>query len=370
MKGKVVEFITNLSDGGAENLVKDYAIMLQGRMDVTVLTIRNFTHTAVYKTLKEHGIKIVSVYPKWNIGIKIFNKIFGRWYIPYKLTKILQEEAPDCIHVHLYLLKYVKQIAKKISGIKLLYTCHNVVSHYFGKDYPEQTEAANYLVRNNKLQFVALHDDMRKELDEMFGVNNTVVIRNGVDFRRFQGVDESQTEIRRTLGISEDAYVLGHVGRFTEQKNHEFLLEVFREAYRMNSNAFLLLIGNGELRERVEHKVREYGLDDRCMILSHRSDVPRLMKAMDVFVFPSLWEGFGIVLVEAQICGLRCLVSEAIPAETYLSELVIPVGLTEGPERWADIALDPGIQSAYPNRLHEYDMNSEIARLEALYRGQ
>lgn len=368
MKFKVVEFITNLSDGGAETLVKDYAIMLQDRMDVTVLTIRNFTHTAIYKMLKEHNVKIVSVYPKWNLGVKVFNKLFGRWYIPYKLTKILKEEDPDCIHVHLYLLKYVKRIADAIRGKKLLYTCHNVASHYFGPDYPEQTDAAEYLIKHNGLQMVALHDDMRRELDEMFGVSNTAVIRNGVDFSRFTDITEPKEEIRRDLGIPENAYVLGHVGRFTLQKNHEFLVEVFREAAAKNLDAFLLMVGNGELQEQIEQKLEAYGLRDRAMILSHRTDVPRLMKAMDVFIFPSSWEGFGIVMVEAQLCGLRCLPSEAVPDATHLSELVLPMQLSDGAEKWAEVALDRNLLSRFPDRLYEYDMKREIDRLEALYR--
>lgn len=367
MKGKVVEFITNLSDGGAETLVKDYAIMLQDRMDVTVLTIRNFTHTAVYKMLREHGVKIVSVYPRWNLGVKLFNKLLGKWYIPYKLAKILKEEAPDCIHVHLYLLKYVKQIADQIRGIKLLYSCHSVPSRYFGKDYPEQTEAAKYLIAHNDLRFVALHDEMRDELNEMFGVDNTVVIRNGVDFRRFQNTGESRAEIRQELGIPENAYVLGHVGRFTFQKNHGFLIDVFREACRKNPDACLLLVGSGDLQGQIEAQLRDYGLRERVKILSHRSDVPRILRAMDVFVFPSVIEGFGIVLVEAQISGLRCLISDAVPAQTHLSPLAIPLELAAGPERWADAALDPALLSGYPDRLREYDMCREIDRLAALY---
>ena len=367
MKAKVVEFITNLSDGGAENLVKDYAIMLRDRMDVTVLTIRNFTHTAVYRTLKENGVKIVSVYPRWNIAVKLFNKIFGRWYIPYKLNQLIQNEKPDCIHAHLYILKYLKRISGKIQGIKLLYSCHSGPSRYFGPDFPEQTDAAKYLIEHNNLQFVALHEDMRDEINAMFGVNDTVVIRNGVDFRRFENLAETQAEIRKELGIPETAFVVGHVGRFTFQKNHEFLIEVFREVCKKSPNAVLLLVGSGDLREQVENKLREYNLLDRTKILSNRTDVPRLMKAMDVFVFPSIIEGFGIVLVEAQISGLRCLISDAVPAETHLSHLAIPMELAAGPERWAEAALAAESYSDLPNRLEEYDMRREIDRLEQLY---
>ena len=108
-------------------------------------------------------------------------------------------------------------------------------------------------------------------------------------------------------------------------------------------------------------------LDDSVIILSHRADVPRLMRAMDVFIFPSKIEGFGIAAIEAQAAGLRCLISDTVPTSTHISELAIPLSLELSPVEWATIALNRDIFSEYSDRIEDYDMNKEIKKLEKLY---
>lgn len=229
MKRKIIEFITNLNDGGAESLVKDYALLLDStKFDVCILTIRNLTNTSVYKTLKSNNIKIISIYPKWNLIIKIFNKLFGKYYIDYKIKKIICFEKPNVIHAHLYVLKYLNRVSDSLNGIKLFYTCHSIPSCYFGEKYLEQTNAAKNLIDNYGMQLIALHDDMKKELDSLFMRNNTIVIKNGVNFDKFDIECSQRGRLRKQLNISEEAFVVGHVGRFTYQKNHMFLLDVFK----------------------------------------------------------------------------------------------------------------------------------------------
>lgn len=368
MKTKVIEFIRDLSDGGAETLVKDYVKLIDKQQFVLyVLTIRNYTNTAVYKQIKEQGIEVISIYPRWNLLIKLFNKLFGKKYIDYKMRRIISEIKPSCIHAHLYTLDYLYRISNSLSNIKLFYTCHSIPERYFGKTYVKQTEAAKYLIKKNGLRMIALHDDMKAELNHMFDVNNTITIKNGIDLNRYRNITESKQDIRDALGIPQKAFVIGNVGRFIEIKNHMFLLDIFSEIKKNTKAAHLVLIGDGELRKAIQEKIQLLRLSDSVTILSHRDDVPRLMKAMDVFIFPSKIEGFGIVAIEAQAAGLRCLISDTVPSSTYVSELAIPMSLNEEAVEWANVALDRGIISNYPNRICEYDMNREIKKLEELY---
>jgi glycosyltransferase involved in cell wall biosynthesis len=106
------------------------------------------------------------------------------------------------------------------------------------------------------------------------------------------------------------------------------------------------------------------------MILSNRSDIPELMRAMDVFVFPSLFEGLGIVLIEAQVSGIRCIVSDTVPKEAFRSDLTVAVSLNQSPSEWCDVILDESIKGECYGDLDEYDMNKEIKRLEKLYEGE
>lgn len=368
MKIRVIEFIRDLSDGGAETLVKDYVRLIdKDKFELYVLTIRNFTNTAVYRQIHELGIEIIPVYPKWNVWIKLFNKLFGKQYIDYKLRNIIAQIKPNCIHAHLYTLDYLFRISSSLHDIKLFYTCHSIPERYFGEKYEKQTKAGEYLIQEKGMRMIALHDDMRDELNQMFGVNNTITIKNGIDLNRYRNELDKKDEIRESLGIPKDAFVVGNVGRFIDIKNHTFLLDIFRKIKDLNDCAYLLLVGDGELKESISNKIRLLNLDDSVMILSHRTDVPRLMRAMDVFIFPSKIEGFGIVAIEAQAAGLRCLISDTVPTSTYISKLAIPLSLDRSSVEWATIALNSDIFSDYSDKIEEYDMNKEIKKLEKLY---
>ena len=138
------------------------------------------------------------------------------------------------------------------------------------------------------------------------------MLNNGIDFSAFEKT-LSKEKVRKREGIPEDAFVVGHVGRFNKQKNHKLLVETFAEIYKKNPKAFLLMVGNGSLQKETEERLKVLGLEGHYLILSHRTDIPDLMKAMDKFVFPSNYEGLGIVLIEAQKIGLECIISHVVP---------------------------------------------------------
>jgi glycosyltransferase involved in cell wall biosynthesis len=144
-------------------------------------------------------------------------------------------------------------------------------------------------------------------------------------------------EARRELGIPADAPVIGHVGLFERRKNHAFLLEVAQQVLRSRPEVRFLMVGDGSLRPQIEAMAWELGIEKNVVFTGQRSDVPRLMlTAMDVFVFPSIEEGFGIVLTEAQAAGLRSLASDAVPSETgVVPGAVEYLALSEGAKPWA-----------------------------------
>lgn len=368
VKRNVAEFIGSIQDGGAETLVKDYALMLDRELfNVSIIVLRRMRNTANDKILSRANVEIIEIYKRSDFIFKAIQRLNCWWYVPLRLNLILKEKNIEVLHIHMKLLQYVSKIRKKINNVKLFYTCHSEPKYFIGKKVSKEYASAKRLIADNNLQMIALHDDMRKEINEMLDIDNTVVIRNGIDFKRFQNIKESQFEIRKNLGIPVNAYVIGHVGRFSSTKNHDFLVDIFAEVYRKNSNAFLLLIGAGELMEPVKDKIEKLQLSERVLILSHRSDIPQLMKAMDVFVFPSLFEGLGIVLIEAQVAGLRCIVSDTVPKEAFQTKLAVPVSLNESPEKWAEIILDDSVKGGSDGNIDDYDMNKEIKQLEKLY---
>lgn len=370
MHHTIIEFIPSMSDGGAETLVKDYALLLtKAGHRVIVVTKYPPKNMANGKLLTENHIEVLPIFPAVTFVNQVKKKLFSWWYIPRRLKKLVKEVHPDVLHVHMDVLQYVKPISKALKGVKLFYTCHSLPESFFSGARRVERDAADYLIEHNQLRLIALHHDMAKELNEMFSVDDAVVIRNGVDFDRFRNVPETKTEIRRGVGIPKSAFVLGHVGRFSEEKNHLFLIDVFAEVCKRESNAFLLLVGSGALRREVEDKLNAMGLSGRYLILEHRTDIPQLLKAMDVFVFPSRFEGLSVTLVEAQAAGKRCIVSDRVNEESLLSERTVTMSIEDIPQHWADAILDESIMGVAHGNLDDFDMNQEIRRLEGLYFG-
>lgn len=370
MKCKIAEFVSSTADGGAETLVKDYMLLLdKNKFDPVLIVRRRLYNTANNMAIEKNESRIIVIYKSNSFLMKVIQKLNDWWYIPYYLKKTIKQENIEVLHIHLDFLKFVKKISGQIKNVKLFYTCHNdpKVLHLVNK---KERKAAEYLIKNNGLQMIALHEDMKKEINEMFGINNTIVVRNGIDFKKFRNVTESREQIRTLLNIPQNAFVIGHVGRFCDQKNHTFLVDIFSEVYKRKSNAFLLMIGIGELKNKIENKLNSLGLKGKYLILSNRSDIPQLMKSMDVFVFPSLFEGLSLTLVEAQVSGLRCVISDTINKEGILSKNTIPVSLNKTFSEWSSIILDDSIKGAPHGSIDDYDMNKEIKRLEELYFGK
>lgn len=158
---------------------------------------------------------------------------------------------------------------------------------------------------------------------------NYKIVPNGIDLARFEFKLQKRKQIRQYLGIQDNEMVIGHVGRFTAAKNHEFLIRVFQAYREKHAYAKLLLVGEGELLESIKSKCRELNILENVIFTGNRSDTENFYQAMDVMAFPSLWEGLGIVLIEAQANNLPCFVSKTIPKEAIITDSVKTLSLHE-----------------------------------------
>lgn len=165
---------------------------------------------------------------------------------------------------------------------------------------------------------------------------NINILHNAVDLSVFNYSEEMRKRIRQELGVQESATLIGHVGRFSNQKNHKFLLDVFFEIQKKDEDAILLLVGKGELEEQIKAQAKELNILDKIIFTGVRSDVPSLLSAMDVFVFPSFYEGMPNTVIEAQATGLPCVIADTITREADITGLVKYLSLEISPEKWAD----------------------------------
>ena len=197
-------------------------------------------------------------------------------------------------------------------------------------------------------------------------------IPNGVNLKRFAFCEEKRQQMRQELGIAKDTFVLGHIGRITAPKNHQFLVELFAEYHKENPNSRLLLIGNGELFETVQQQCVQLGISDAVIMVGSKTNTEDYYQAMDVFVFPSLWEGLPVSVVEAQANGLPCLLSDVITHDVDLTDQVKYLSLTDK-KAWlrevADIQRKPRIATTAENmvRLQPFDATVVAKQLQSFY---
>lgn len=207
----------------------------------------------------------------------------------------------------------------------------------------------------------------------MFGkryARKTVLINNAIDTSKYKYNVEVGNEIRKEFDIK-DKYIVGHVGRLCYQKNTLFLLDIFHEVLKKKNNAVLLLVGEGEDRAAVEEKIQKLGIEENVILTGMRGDVERLIQAMDVFLFPSRFEGLSVVLIEAQAAGLKCITSkEVVSSATKITPLVEFVDLQDSAVKWAEQVLlhEDYNRTDMTEYIQQagYDINQQVLHFENL----
>ncbi|MDR2547742.1 MAG: glycosyltransferase [Lachnospiraceae bacterium] len=368
-KIKVVTIISELRMGGAEVLVKEYALLIdESKIDYIVIVDGTRIGSPIEKQLDEANKKVIYLYRNPFFRYSLIKRIIRKTTHRILLYTTLKKIKPDIIHVNLgsYGFWGCNRTADKYARknrLRIFDTVHNEPIVHL--DSPKR----GYLLKHKNVRFIALHEEMKREIEEIFSVRNTTVIRNGIDIQRFMSLSKSKEEMRRALGIPEDSFVIGNIGRMVMQKNHHFLIEIFQELLEMKPNAYLLLVGEGDLEDEIRNHLCKLNLEKKATIISNRHDIPEILNAMDVFVFPSQFEGLGIVLIEAQAVGVKCVVSDRIPKEAFVTNKIWELSLDAPLIDWCNAILDSSSANnlCLDNRLEDYDIRKIVKDLEALY---
>lgn len=173
----------------------------------------------------------------------------------------------------------------------------------------------------------------------MYGNREFTVINNAIDLNKFSFNSEIRKSKRKELGIPDDKFVVGHVGRYCYIKNQLFLLDIFKEVLEINDNSLLILVGNGPDEKKIIDKAKTLGIVDKVQMLKDRDDVNELYQAFDVFIMPSLFEGLPLVGVEAQANGLPCIISDNVSSEVKISSSVKMVSVQKSAKEWANLVV-------------------------------
>lgn len=259
-----------------------------------------------------------------------------------KLNLFFKKHKKDynIIHCHLQGIAFFPLFVAKLNGISIrIWHSHNNFHEKSVKGYIQGF--ISKLARRYSTDYFACSEDSAVYLFGKKIAKKAVIIPNAIDLEKNSYKSNLIRQARKDFSLNENDFVLGHVGRFEKQKNHTFLLRILEELVKLegktNKRFKLLLIGTGSLEDEVKRQVNKMGLEDRVIMLGVRDDVNYCMHAMDIFVLPSLYEGLGIVLIEAQCSGLYCVASKkVIPQETNVTNNFSFIELNNNPIEWAN----------------------------------
>ena len=283
-------------------------------------------------------------------------------YFAYMKQFFAKHKEYSIIHSHIDAMSYMPLLAAKKAGVKTR-IAH---SHCTGMDLDYKIPMKLFFKSQiNKVAnvFCACTIDAGKYL---FGNKDIHIIPNAIDERRFVYNEGIREKVRKKLGI-EDNFVIGHVGRFTYQKNHEFIIRVFDQLQKDYSEVKLLLVGDGIKKENIKKQINKVGLSKKVIILDSMNNIEDYYQAMDVFILPSRFEGLGICAVEAQVTGLKTILSEYVPREASISSetVFLPLDVSV----WvAELLKSIEVRTKRTTQYSEfYDIRYAVKNLEAFY---
>lgn len=320
----------NWESGGIEGFISNLLLhMDREHLKVDIVAVR-FRKSIFTQPLKEVGIRF----------IELSGQLHQLWTNYNMFQHLLQKEQYDAVHLNAFQgmsMNYLK-LAKaagipiriahshntalrksRTKEIKLMIhaICKKALAKYATEYWACSVSAAQFL-------FPPCITDSR----------NFQVIPNGIDVERFRRSSLGRMQARSALGIGESQLVIGHVGRLCDQKNQSFLIDIFANVKKRNADSVLLLVGGGD-SAALEAKTKQLGLQDSVILYGTTDKVECLLWAMDIFVFPSLFEGFGIVVLEAQAAGLPVLCSDRVPKEARFLPSTCAMPLEDGADKWA-----------------------------------
>lgn len=336
-----------------------------------VIDILNLDDGIDYPLKKELTDMGITVYQLKNTWLRTPFDFFSYWKAVDNFFK--EHHDYDVVHVHSGSKNYyILKAAKRWNIPVRVAHSHNTG---FQSKNPMSILLGNFLKTPMKKNATHLVGCSKLACEWLFGKGyvekgKARVILNAIDCQQFIYNETIRQEVRKELNL-EDKFVIGHVGRFENQKNHTFLLDIFAEVVKMKPESRLVLVGIGSLMETMKAKAKALGLADKVIFLGFRSDRERIMQAMDSFLFPSLYEGLSVVLIEAQASGMPVFVSDSTTTEVSYSPYIKFLSLKQSAQEWAQEIVKRGtverkdMSEAIQNA--GFEINGMIDNLYKLY---
>ena len=329
--------MTKLGAGGISTLtVNIQSIIDREKVNFDYLVFEDKSTFYEDKVYKMGGNKKI-------VNVEAYHNKLLQYWAKYKLTKkLINKEKYDIVHVDASTpMDVVIGFAAKHAGARV----RIIHSHIAGDNKHSIIRTIYMNICRSFMPFVFTDFFSISKSAALFMFprnivkrNNYSIIKNGIVAEKYKYIEETRLKLRNELGIS-DSFVMGHIGRFSAEKNHDFILDVFKKIHEINVKSKLLLIGDGLLRNKIEDKIHKLGIEEDVILYGTSQEVPSMLMAMDSFLFPSKYEGLGIAAIEAQCSGLPTFCSDGIPEETNISDLFIRVN-GYSVNNWVDAILE------------------------------
>ena len=354
---RVLHVVTYMGRGGLETMIMNYYRNIdRSKVQFDFLTHRD-ERWDYDDEIEELGGKIYHL-PRLNPFSPKYLKALDNFFKKHKEYNIVHCHQ-DCLSG--IVLKYAKK-----NGV------HFTIAHSHNAN---QNKDLKYIIKLIAKRSIPKYTEYLfacgKEAGEwMFNTSDFTILNNAIDTKRYIYNKEKSLEMKEKLDIK-GKFIIGHVGRFRPQKNHSFIIDIFKEVCEKESNSALLLVGDGPLEEDIKRKVDDLGLLDKVKFLGARNDVNDLMQCMDVFVLPSLYEGIPLTMIESQASGLDCIISDKVPKECIVTKNVKSISLEETPKYWANeiIKNKDKIRKSLSNEIQnaKFDIKSNAIWLQGFY---
>ncbi len=359
---KIAQVIGKWVGAGAESVVLNYYKFIDKKKFKFDFICESDSTNIPYELINKLGGKVILVSPYENTSKYISD-----------LTEVFKKGKYDIVHSHTNSLSYLSlKAAKKAKiGVRIAHSHNSSIKLEQGQLLKN---IYKILLKQNATHFFACNEESGKFLfgEKEFNNGNVFVISNAIEVNRFKYNKKTRIKMRKEMDIEQDDIVIGHVGRFVSQKNHEFILNLFKAIHDKNSKTKLLLCGQGPLMTEIRDKAYSMGIYDDIKFLGQVNDIEKYYQAMDVFVLPSFYEGYPLTLVEAQAAGLLCVASTEVGEGCMLLDSTSLLGLDTAIRIWRKLIIDSldnfkRVDTSNIIKEKGYDIEDAVKKLEAKY---
>lgn len=360
---RIAHIVGKWVGGGVEAVVMNYYRYIdKSRFQFDFICDSDSTNIP-YDEIKELGGKVILIPP--------YQKVFE---YQKELKKVLKEGNYKIVHSHINSLSvFPLHAAKKVGvPIRIAHSHSTTNKAEWKRNMLKQVLKRFSKVYANRFMCCTEHAGRWLFGDKTFDEGKVYVLNNAIDLEKFAYDEAARKKIRKEIKVDDDTVVIGHIGRFMKQKNHEFIIDIFNEYHKKNNKSLLMLVGQGPLMDEMKEKAESLGIKDSVRFLGQRKDANETYQAMDFFLFPSLYEGLGMTVIEAQCSGLPCVASTEVPSIAKVTDLLKFLDLTDDVNEWVKVIEEELKNNKRENKIDEvskygYNIKEEVKKLEDKY---